>query len=197
VLGEIYLKQSQLSNAMQVLNKGMKTAEQIKVKVKMSRIHYLLSAIYEKQNDVAQALFHYKKYHQLHDEVEAEDNARKVKNIQMVFEAEQTKKENVVIKKQKEEIEKKNIELQDTIDELTRARIGKKARAITLAIAIILFIFEDTILHFALKIVSTDNYFISMLVKMVIIFSLSPINKAVEHYLLKKVIKKRKHEVLV
>src|SRR6185503_8079273 len=118
------------------------------------------------------SLFHYEQFHELHEQVELEDSERKLKNAQAVFEAEQTMKENIIIKRQKAEIEQKNIELQETIDELTRARIGKKARAITLIIAIILFIVEDTILHFALKIVPADSYFLSLIVKMVIIFSL-------------------------
>src|SRR6185369_8666178 len=173
-LGGIYIKQSRLDDALQILEKGMKKAEQIKVKVKMYLIHQLLSEIYECQNDLQQSIFHYKKYHQLHDEVEAEDNARKVKNVQAIVEAEQTKKENVIIKKQKEEIERKNMEIQETIDELTRTRVSKKARAITFTIAIILFIFEDSILHFALQVVPENSYWLSMLVKMVIILSLGP-----------------------
>jgi tetratricopeptide (TPR) repeat protein len=196
-LGEIYIAQFQPDKAVFYLEKGLALGEQIHVKLKMYQIHLLLSDIYQRNNDPSKALLHYKLYHGLYEEVEHESNARKIKNAQFIFEAEQTKKENVTIKKQKAEIEKKNIALQETIDELTLARIGKKARAITLIIAIILFIFEDTILHFALTIVSTDNYFISLFVKMVIIFSLSPINKAVEKALLKKVIKKKKHEVIV
>jgi len=190
-LGEIYSRLDRLDDAMHILEKGMKLSEQIKVKMKMYRIHRLLSEIYEKKKDPEQSLYHYKKYHELHDEVEAEDNARKVKNIQMIVEAEQTKKENAIIKKQKEEIEQKNIKLRETIDELTRARVSRKARAITFTIAIILFIMEDSILHFALKLVPEDSYWLSMLVKIVIIFSLSPINKAIEKYLLHGVMKKR------
>ncbi len=196
-LGEIYIKQFKPKEAIAILEKGLKMATQMQVKPKMYQIQLLLSEIYQSKNDQVKSLFHYKLFHELREQVEMEDNERKIKNAHLVFEAEQTLKENIIIKKQKAEIEKKNIELQETIDELTRARIGKKARAITLVIAIILFVLEDTILHFALEIVSTDNYFISLIVKMVIIFSLSPINKAVESYLLKRLIKKRKREVLV
>jgi hypothetical protein len=182
---------------LEVLNKGMQTAEQIKVKMKIYRIHHLLSAIYEQQNDLAKSLFHFKKYHQVHDEVEAEDNTRKVKNIQIFFEAEQAKKENSIIKKQKEEIEQKNIKLQETIDELTRARISKKARAITFTIAIILFIIEDTILHFALQIVPENSYALSMLVKMAIIFSMGPVNKGIEKFLLQRIVKKKNTDPMI
>jgi hypothetical protein len=110
----------------------------------------------------------------------------------MIFEAEQTKKENAIIKKQKEEIEKKNFELQETIDELTLARVSKKARTLTFIIAIVLFVIDDFILGFVLEMLNSNNYFLSMTVKMGIIFSLSPINSAIEKYMLKKVIKKRR-----
>lgn len=196
-LGEIYTKQFKPKEAISILEKGLKLATQMNVKPKMYQIHFLLSEIYQSKNDPVKSLFHYKLFHELRDQVEVEDNERKIKNAHLVFEAEQTLKENIIIKKQKAEIERKNIELQETIDELTRARISKKARAITLVIAIILFVMEDTILHFALEFVSTNNYFISMLVKMVIIFSLSPIDKAIENYLLKRLVKKKKREVLV
>ena len=111
-----------------------------------------------------------------------------------MFEAEQTKKENIIIRQQKAEIHAKNIKLQETIDELTLARINKKARALTIGLGIALFIFQDRILGFALDLLSSNNYFLSLGVKMGIIFSLSPINGAIEHYLLRKVIKKRKHD---
>jgi tetratricopeptide (TPR) repeat protein len=195
-LGEIYIKQSKPSEAIAFLEKGLKLAEKIKVKPKMYQVHKLLSEIYESMDELAKSLFHFRQYHELREQVELEDNDRKIKNAHLVFEAESALKENVTIKKQKAEIEKKNIQLQETIDELTRARIGKKARAITMGIAIVLFIIEDSILHFALTVVSTDNYFISLIVKMVIIFSLAPINKIVENNLLKKVIRKKKAEIV-
>ena len=188
-LGEIYMMQEKIDEALRILNKGLNIAEEIKVKPKICRIQYLFSEIYQRKNEPGKCLLYFKKFHELNDQVEAEDNARKIKNVETYFAAEQAKKENATIKSQKEEIEKKNIQLQETIDELTRTRIGKKARAITLLIAIVLFIFEDSILHFVLTIVNSENYFISLVVKMTIIFSLAPINKAIEKYLLKKVIR--------
>ena len=193
-LGEINSTQGNSEEAIQLLEKGLTMAGEIKVKPKMYQIHRLLSEIYERKNELDKSLFHFKKFQQLHDEVAAEENARRVKNVKAYFEAEQAKKENAIIKMQKEEIERKNIELQETIDELTRARIGKKARAITLLLAIILFVFEDSILHTVLTAINTENYFVSLIVKMIIIFSLAPINRTIEKYLLSKVIKKRKEQ---
>ena len=190
-LGEIYIAQSKLEDALQILNKGLQMAEQIKVNPKIYQVHLLLSKAYECKGEPEQSLLHFRLFHQLREKVEQEDNARRLKNAHLIFEAEQTQKENIVIKKQKAEIEKKNIELQDTIDDLTRAKIGKKAKAFTLVIAIVLFIFEDLILHTVLNVLPGDNYLLSLIVKMVIIFSLSPINKAIETYLLKKVVRNK------
>lgn len=196
-LAQIYIKQKKRDEAVSLLFKGLKLAEQIKVKPKMVQIHFLLSEIYTDQNNPDKSLLHYKLYHQLHEEVELADNEKKLKNLQLVFDAEQTRKENIIIKKQKAEIEKKNIELQETIDELTRTRVGKKAKVFTLIIAITLFILEEFILHFVLHLLPEDNFYLSLFVKMAIIFSLKPIDNAIEHYLLKKIIKKRKKEILV
>jgi len=196
-LGEVYMKQSKLDNALKILTQGLEVAEKIKVKPKIYQIHFMLSEIFQRKNEPEKSLEHYKKFHAVHEEVEVEDRERKLKNAKLIFEAEQTKKENIIIKKQKAEIEKKNFELQETIDELTRAKIGKRAKAFTLAIAIILFIIDDYILGSALHLLPSDNYFLSLAVKMIIIFSLSPINGAIEKFLLKKVMldKKRKKPI--
>ena len=191
-LGEIYMKKSQQDEAIAVLNKGLAFAEQIKVKPKMYQLHLLLSEIYHYKNDLSKSLFHYKQYHCLQDQVGKEDNAKKVKNMKLIFEAEQMKKENSIIKKQKGEIQKKNIELQHTIDELTITKAGKKAKAFTLLIAVVFFIFEDSILHFIFHFLPGNNFWLALSVKMVFIFSLKPINGAIEHYLVKKVIKKKR-----
>jgi len=197
-LGEIYVKQSKWNDALEILNKGLALAEQIKVKPKMYQVHLLLSQVYEGRNELDKSLYHHKIFHELREKVLEEDNARKLADARLIFEAEQTKKENIIIKKQKEEIQRKNIELQETIDELTITKISRKAKVLTIIIAIVMFVVEDTIIHFAMRsIVSDDSYLLSMLVKMVIIFSLSPIDKAIEKKLLKKVILKRKKNQLV
>ena len=191
-LGEIYVRQSRWSEALDVLTKALATAEQSRVKLKMYQVHQHLSRLHESLGDTKTSLFHFKRFHELRDQVEQEDSVRKLADAKLIFEAEQTRKENVVIKEQKAEIHSKNVKLQETIDELTLTRISRKARTVTLILAIILFIFQDAILGFALRLMSSDNYVLSLLVKMGIIFSLSPINRAIEQYLLKKVIRKQK-----
>ncbi len=196
-LGEIYSKQGKFDDAITVLQKALKLAEEIGVKVKAYQIHQLLSDIYLGMGEMPKSLAHFKSYHEIREDVNHEDLDRKVKNQVRLFQAKQTEKENTIIKAQKIEIEQKNIELQETIDELTLAKINKKARAFTLGIGIILFIFQDRILEHILHLFASDNYLLSICIKVAIIFSLEPVNKTIEHYLLRRVIKKNKKEVVV
>jgi tetratricopeptide (TPR) repeat protein len=191
-LGEILIRDAKHDEARDVLMRGLSLAEQIKVKPKIYHAHQLLSEIFECRNDAAKALHHYRLFHEVRAEVEEEEFVRRVKNSKIVFEAEQAQKDNIIIRQQKTEIEKKNAQLQETIDALTLARVSRKARAFTFGIAIVMFVFEDTILHFALHELHSENYFASMAVKIGIIFSLKPINTAIEHYLMKEVLRKKK-----
>jgi len=190
-LADIRCRQSRWDEALPMLNRALAIAKDIDVKPKMAQAHEQLSRLYEQTNDDERSLYHYKQFHALREEIEREDSARKLADAKTVFEAEQARKENAIIKAQKAEIEVKNRELQDTIDELTRAKIGRRAKALTLALAIVLFIFQDAILGTALRLLASNNYFVLLTVKMAIIFSLSPINRGIERYLLKRVTRKR------
>jgi tetratricopeptide (TPR) repeat protein len=189
-LAELREQQSAFVDARRLLERALAISEEINLKPKLAQVHEALSSLYEQTRDPVKSLAHYKRFHALREEIEREDSARSLADARAIFEAERTRKENVIIKAQKAEIERKNHELQDTIDELTRAKIGRKAKAFTLAIAIVLFIFQDAILRTALKLLASDNYFLLLAVKMAIIFSLSPINRAIEHHLLKRVMRK-------
>jgi tetratricopeptide (TPR) repeat protein len=182
----------QWAEALPLLTRALALAEELKLKPKIAQVHLQLSELYERTHDPAKSLVHYQRFHQLREEVEREDSARHLADAKLIFEAEQTRKENVIIKQQKAEIQRQNHQLQDTIDELTRARIGRKAKALTLGVAIVLFIFQDAILRTALRLLPSDNYFLLLGVKMAIIFSLAPINRAIENHLMKKMMRKRR-----
>jgi tetratricopeptide (TPR) repeat protein len=192
-LGEIYIKQFRWDEALEVLNKGLALAEQSKVKLKMYQVHLLLSQVYKGVNNLAQGLYHHEIFHELQQEVQQEDNARKLIDAKLIFEAEQTMKENVIIKKQKQEIEIINHQLRETIDELTITKISRKAKGITLIVGIALIVAEDPIFSYVLGNIGPGNFWLSVLAKVVIIFSLQPINLAIEKYLLRRfVLKERK-----
>jgi tetratricopeptide (TPR) repeat protein len=190
-LAEIRVNRSRCDEALPMLQRALTVAEELDVKPKMAQAHQQLSQLYERTHDLEKSLHHFKTFHALREEIEREDSARKLADARTVFEAEETRKENAIIRAQKAEIELTNRELQATIDELTRAKIGRKAKAMTLALAIVLFIFQDAILGTALRLLASNNYFVLLAVKMAIIFSLSPINRAIERHLLKRVARKR------
>jgi tetratricopeptide (TPR) repeat protein len=195
-LANIYLAKEDTDEAITILQKALEMAERVKVKPKMYQIHKLLSEIYEKKGITEKSLQHYKLFHELREQVELEDGSRKIKSLQTIFEAEQTKKENIIIKKQKEEIGRKNIELQETIDELTITKVSRKAKALTLVIGITLFIGEDFLLDLVLHKLPENNIILSLGAKLMVVFSLKPIEKAIEHHLLKKAIKKKQHTII-
>lgn len=192
-LAEIDMKQNQFQPAIETLNRALKIAEEIHVKPKAFQIHLMLSEIYLNSGDAIKSLFHYKIYHSLREEVELEDHEKKIKNLQKIFEAEQTKKENAIIKAQKIEIENKNEQLQETIDELTITKVSRKAKVITLFVGITLIVAEEPIFNFILGHIGEQQYLLSLFAKVLIILSLRPIDSAIEKYLLRQLVLKKKH----
>ena len=197
LFSKIYLRQNNLDSAITALDKAMTIAEELKVKLKVFQIHLMLSEIYENKGELQKSYYHYKLYHQISEEVFKEDGEKKLKRSEMIFEAEQTKKENVIIKAQKIQIEKSNIELQKTIDELTLSKINRKAKAITTIIAILLFIIEDSLLHFVIAPHTHENFFVSLTANFAVVFCIKPIEKLVEHYLLHRFVKVDKEYIVM
>lgn len=191
-LGEIHLRQGHHKEARAILTKALELAESINLKPKLAQAHLLLSKLCKSVLSPEEGLTHHEAYHALRETIHEEDGARRLSDAKLIFEAELTKKENAVIRAQKEVIERKNHELQQTIDELTITKVSRKAKALTLGVAVVLFFFEDPLVGFGLKVFHSDNYFLSVFIKMVIIFSLSPINSAIENFLLKRVVLHRK-----
>ena len=83
-----------------------------------------------------------------------------------------------------ESLESKNIELQSTIDELTKARVGRKAQTIILFIGLTLFILEEIVLEPFIDNYST-NIWLSLSIKLVIALLLKPLESFVEGFMLK------------
>ncbi len=54
---------------------------------------------------------------------------------------------NIQIREQNEEIKVKNVQLESTIDQLAKAKVGKRASTIMLTVALVLFIFEQIVIQ--------------------------------------------------
>jgi hypothetical protein len=88
-------------------------------------------------------------------------------------------------------INDKNIELQNTIDELTRAKVGRKAATLTLLFVIFLFVISEGVIDPIIDSNTNGNTWLSMVYKAVIALLLKPLEGFLEKYLMKSAIKKR------
>lgn len=89
-----------------------------------------------------------------------------------------------------EAVEVKNIELRNTIDELTKARVGRKAQTIILFIGLSLFVLEELVLEPIIDKATGNDIWVSLGIKLVIAFLLKPLESFVESWLLTKANKK-------
>lgn len=187
-LSAIYIKKGDYKQAERCLEQALGKAEAIKVKPKIMEVQRRLSELYELQGDITKSLEHHKIYHAISEEVNKEDGINKVKRAEMIFETEQTKKENAIIRAQKQQIEQKNIELQNTINELTITKISRKAKALTLVIAVVLLLAEEPIIGLVQTHVGAINEYLAIGAKILIVLMLKPIDSAIEHFMLKKTV---------
>lgn len=93
-----------------------------------------------------------------------------------------------------EALGQKNVELQNTIDELTKTRIGKKATTIVLGIAIILFLVSEA-LNPLIEAYTDENLVLGLASKGLIAVLLKPVESFVETYMIRKAKKKREAEL--
>jgi hypothetical protein len=89
-------------------------------------------------------------------------------------------------------LEEKNIELKETLDELTKARVGKKAFTIIYVIAAFLFVFEEYFVGPFLGMMG--NLMLGgILIKLAIALLLKPAESLLENSLLKRLVKNKRN----
>lgn len=106
-LGQLYLDQNKLTDALNSANKSLQLAKEINVLEQVVISEKLLSDIYSNQGNSDQALLHYKLFSKANDSLVNETNIRKSVEEEMNFEFE--KREAL----QKKELEKKEILLKE------------------------------------------------------------------------------------
>ena len=91
----------------------------------------------------------------------------------------------------------RNIELQETIDALTKARIGRRAATLVLFVAVILFILSEAVIEPRIEAWAMDYYqnismafWIGLLLKFLIAVMIKPIEMLLESTLTKRARKK-------
>ncbi len=94
-------------------------------------------------------------------------------------------------------LEQKNVELQETLDRLTQARIGRRAATITLVLAVVLFLVSEALIEPQIEAYVQTNYgtnmgaalAIELTVKGFLALMLKPIEVIVERTLMKRAMK--------
>lgn len=81
-------------------------------------------------------------------------------------------------------LDNKNKELQETLDALTKAKAGRKAATIILALAVILFILEEVFIEKIIDNYSGENIWFSLGAKGMIALGLKPLEGFLEKMLL-------------
>jgi len=110
-LAELYLNQNNTSEALNYATLALKLATEANVIIKLYNAHRILSSIYEATGNTLLALEHFKKYHQVNDEVHSQESARKIKQISMHHQVETMQKEKEIFKL-------RNVELKSVLDEI-------------------------------------------------------------------------------
>lgn len=86
------------------------------------------------------------------------------------------------------ELRGRNEELNRTLDQLLKAKVGNKALTIVLLIAIVLFLITEGWIEPILE-ESTDNNYVGLFLKGIVALTLKPIDTLVERFLMKRAIK--------
>jgi serine phosphatase RsbU (regulator of sigma subunit) len=121
-IGKAYLNLGDIQNADHYLHKAMEFAEDIGAKPLMVDVHNALGEYYESAGKLDRALAHLKRFHEIEKEVNSLESRNSLKNQQIVFATEQSRKEaeifqlrNVELKAAFDEIEEKNSEINASI----------------------------------------------------------------------------------
>jgi signal transduction histidine kinase len=124
VIGQLQLFEDKLVDSKKNLLASLVISEDLGFKKLSSEIHKMLSEIYEKENNPAQALEHYKTSHEKEIEYLNEETAHKAKNIAIQHEVEKAQKEaeiqklrNVELAKALEDVEVLNENLKELNEE--------------------------------------------------------------------------------
>lgn len=92
-------------------------------------------------------------------------------------------------------LDNKNKELQETLDALTKAKVGRKAATIILFLAVILFILEEVFIEKIIDQYSGGNVWFSLGAKGAIALGLKPLEGFLERILLDAAYKNAKKQV--
>jgi signal transduction histidine kinase len=114
-LGRVYLATRDHERALDSLGRALAMAASIGAKPKVYQAHSELSELYAARGDFERALFHHRAYHRVRDEVFSEQSTTRLRNLEISFSVEHSRKEAEIYRL-------RNIELATALDELQVAQ---------------------------------------------------------------------------
>lgn len=176
-LAEVYIKQNRIAEALDLLNRCLLLVDKYQTKWKKINVLKLMAIVHTKMKNHDLAVEYYEQYIELYDEIkgEQERNIFKFKNEQ--------------IEKQKKIITEKHNQLSETLEEIKRLKVNRKAMIFSWITIIILVVISELFLDPLI-----DNYaynnLLSLSVKVLIALLFKPIDGLYENILWKKSLKK-------
>ncbi len=115
-LGDYYLKQNQPAEALTYLHRALELAETSAHKARIYACHESLAHTFEKSNDFAKALEHFRAFHQLKEAAFKEENEQKVRSLEVLHRTEVSKREAEMQRQKNTELQRYVVEL-ETLNE--------------------------------------------------------------------------------
>jgi hypothetical protein len=103
-------------------------------------------------------------------------------------------KANAALDQKNQELDFKNKELLQTVEQLTQVRAGKIATTIVLIIASALFLIEEILVEPLITEFVSNNQWVSIGIKLLIVLSLKPIESLLENVIFGYIYKQRKKQ---
>lgn len=124
-MGKVLLNLDELAKAIDFLNQALDISETLNIQSLKSETHELLSLCFEKKGDLTSALYHYKQFYALRQEILSHEKVNTLKNQQIAFSIEHAEKEAEINRL-------KNVELKNAFDkiEIQHAELEEKSKEI-------------------------------------------------------------------
>ena len=104
-IGRIHHQQNQPEHALHYLTQALETAETLETTQQTLDIHKILSDVYESCGQLASALHHHKRFHELHTTLFNEAGDRKLKQLEVRHRTESMRKEAEIYRQRSVELE--------------------------------------------------------------------------------------------
>ena len=108
--------------AIESLHAAREIAEDLELRPKLFEAHLVLAEAWEAAGDAEKALKHYRRYHEIHEEVLGSQVTGRIQSLQVRYEAEKAQREAEIERLQNVELREKNEQLEDLLAELKKTQ---------------------------------------------------------------------------